>query len=86
MIKTTRDPMATTETAAELADRINAHLRDGGAVQVTTYGKSTVYEEKHAGWFSVDSTGCLMVRRGRHKDCLSVGERIMVAIRFGRYV
>jgi hypothetical protein len=65
------------------ADKINNHLRDeGGVVQITSYGRSTLYSRKHIGWFSMDSSN-LMVRRGRAKDCLSIGPRLLCAIRFG---
>ena len=65
-----------------MADKINDHLMNGGVVQVTTYTKSTVYYQKHAGWFFMVGDS-LHVRRGRGKDCLSIGERLLVGIRFG---
>jgi len=71
------------ETMKELADRINRHLRDGGAVQVTTYLRSTIYYQQHAGWFS-EQGGELLVQRGRGKDRLSIAGKVSVGIRFGR--
>ena len=68
-------------TAAEL----NAHLETGGVVQVTTYARSTVYEQKHAGFFRDNGTE-LFVRRGKRWDCLGRVDRPYVGIRLGRYV
>lgn len=65
------------------ADKINEHLKGGGVVQVTTYTRSTLYGIKHAGWFEVRN-GSLFVRSGRRFDQLSIGERMLVGIRFGR--
>lgn len=66
-----------------LADRINNHLTDGGAVQITTYTKSIMYTTRHAGWF-VDRKGSLFVQHGRGFDKLSFGNRLMVGLRFGK--
>lgn len=54
-------------TAVEL----NAHLAKGGAVQVTTYGRSTIYKARHAGMFTDGADGSLYVARGRSKDRLA---------------
>lgn len=79
---------AAAETAApdlvELCDRLNAHLQAGGAVQVTTYTRSTIYTAPHAGWFTTDTAGDLYVRRGRTRDCLSCGGRLLVGVRLSR--
>ena len=72
----------TRPTAAEL----NAHLADGGAVQVTTYTRSTVYEAKHEGWFSESTHGDLRVKHGRRTVALSVGQVMSVGLRLGRFV
>ena len=68
------------------ADAINAHLASGGVVQVTTYGKSTVYHPRSAGVFLETKDGSLAVRRGRSIDRLSMGAALLVSVRFGRYV
>lgn len=68
----------------EMADKINAHLKDGGAVMVATYTKRTIYKSNHAGWFSARGPD-LFVRRGRRHDALSSGGHLGVAIRFGHY-
>ena len=52
------------------ADKINSRLREGGIVQVTTYTRSTLYRQKHVGWFSTDKKGMLMVRSGRQSVCI----------------
>jgi|GEM_PF-5466700 len=66
------------------ADELNAHLLAGGQIMVATYGHGTIYKAKHAGWFSEGTDGSLYVRYGRGKNCLSVRDRLIVAIRFGR--
>lgn len=72
-------------TMETMAQQLNARLESDGVVQITTYGKSTLYDKRHAGWFSA-SAGSLYVRYGRGRNCLSAGERLLVAIRSGRYV
>lgn len=68
------------------AEQLNAHLADEGYVQVTTHQRSTLYDSRHAGWFTQGKDGNLYVRRGRTKDCLSMdeGRRLLVSIRLGR--
>ena len=75
-------PVATRPDAAE----INAHLAEGGIVQVTTYGRSVLYRRRNTGAFVELSDGCLGVRRGRQVDCLSLGQRMLVGLRFGKEV
>jgi hypothetical protein len=67
-----------------MAAEINAHLEDGGAVQMVTYGRSVIYQKRNAGDFVARGKD-LYVRRGRSYDCLSCAGRLGVAIRFGRY-
>ena len=62
------------------ADRLNAHLERNGTVQVTTYMRSTVYRRRHAGMFE-DRDGSLYVKRGRHRDKLSIGDLLLVSVR-----
>jgi len=66
------------------ADELNAHLRNGGQIMIATYGHATIYKPKHAGWFTEGSDGCLYVRYGRGKNCLSSQDQMMVAVRYGR--
>ena len=74
-----------TTTATEtMADKINRHLESDGAIQVTTYMKSTIYTKKHVGWFRMIGEN-LFVNRGRTKDCLSIDGKVIVGIRFGSY-
>lgn len=68
-----------------LAEQINSHLEQGGIVQVTTYLKSTLYRPKHAGMFFMRGEN-LHVKHGRGSNQLSIGERVLVGIRFGREV
>ena len=77
--------MSSATEAVFTADRINAHLRAGGVVQVTTMTRSTVYEPRHAGMFR-DGRDGLYVQRGRHYDYLGPAHRPLVGIRLGRYV
>ena len=70
--------MATVET---LADRINNHLAAGGRVVIATYTRATVYDQRHAGWFSVAGYS-LYVRHGRGKVSLGLADRPSVGIRF----
>ena len=65
------DKQATNEIEA-LAERLNACLRAGGRVQVTTYARSTIYGRRNAGAFTVGADGCLYVQHGRSKLCLSM--------------
>jgi hypothetical protein len=67
------------------AASLNAHLQSGGVVQVTTYLKSTLYQQKHAGMF-VQKGERLFVKRGKSLDCLAVGECCLVGIRLGRQI
>lgn len=68
------------------ADELNAHLKSGGVVQVTTYTKSTLYTSKHAGWFSTAKDGALLVQSGNSKVRLSLDNgTLIVSIRLGRY-
>jgi hypothetical protein len=72
-------------TATEsLADKFNSHLADGGVVIVSTMTHSREYSHEHAGYFSMREAD-LMVKRGRGRVQLSIGERMMVGIRAGRY-
>lgn len=66
------------------ADEINAKLADGGVVQVSTYTRSTIYTQKHAGMFLETADGSLAVRRGKSVDRLSIRDHLLVAIRFGK--
>lgn len=66
------------------AQTLNEHLESGGAVQVSTYLKSTIYDSRHVGWFK-ESNGELYVKRGKGWDCLWFVDRPMVSIRLGRY-
>jgi hypothetical protein len=68
------------------AEKLNAHLAAGGIVQITTYLKSTMYDSRHAGWFTENSKGELFVRRGKSRDCLGTVDRPIVSIRLGRFV
>jgi hypothetical protein len=62
------------------ADRLNAVLAAGGTVVVATYLRATQYRSRHAGMF-FERGGALYVRRGRSADCLSIGDRLLVALR-----
>lgn len=79
--------MADTETTAKTyADELNEFLASGGAVIVTTYNRATEYGAKHAGWFTCDSDGSLFVKYGKGRNRLSIGKRMIVGIKTGRYV
>lgn len=81
---------AAEDKASEIAAKIKNCLRSGGVVQVSTYGRSTVYEgPKQAERF--DSRGnSVRVKRGRSMDvivvCYEGGTISGCSIRFGRYV
>jgi len=76
--------VAQTWADAEAA-RLNEHLRAGGVVQVATYYRATVYQQKHAGWFTSDGKS-VYVKRGKSRDCLSCGDRYVCSVRTGHYV
>lgn len=65
-----------------IATKLNNRLSAGGIVQITTYMKSTIYTQRHIGWFSVRA-GNLFVRRGRKHDCLGPENAPGVAICLG---
>jgi hypothetical protein len=67
-----------------MADEINNHLKNNGVVMVSTYGRATQYEKKHAGMFAMKSDGNLYVRRGKRFDCLTTckGKMLLVSIKF----
>ena len=67
------------------ADALNAHLADGGVVQMTTYQISRLYDKRHAGWFVEMADGSLGVKQGKGIECLSVRQRLMVGLRLGSY-
>lgn len=77
--------MATAIAERPTADELNAHLAAGGVVQVTTYARSVLYQERNAGQFVELADGALAVRRGRSVDRLSMGGRLLVDVRMGRY-
>ena len=52
------------------ASILNSHLAKGGAVQVSTYGRSTIYTKRNAGAFETRANGDLIVKRGRSTECL----------------
>jgi len=66
------------------AKKLNDHLEAGGVVQVTTYTKSTLYKQRHTGWFTESAKGELFVQRGRGKDCLATKDRLLVGIKLYR--
>jgi hypothetical protein len=66
------------------AERLNGHLQSGGIVQVSTYLRSTLYRQKHAGWFYEDSAGMLRVKSGNRSLCLGRPDKPLVDIRLGR--
>lgn len=71
------------------AEALNQHLASGGVVQVSTAGgKSTLYEQRHAGMFSNGKDKNLYVRSGKGKNALSFneGKSGLVGIRLGRIV
>lgn len=59
----------TKPTAAERLAEIQAALKEGRRVQVSTYLKSTVYDERHIGMFRATEKS-LYVQRGRAWDCI----------------
>lgn len=65
------------------AKEINEHLGNGGVFQVTTYLKSILYTQKHAGYF-LEKNGSLYVQHGKGKLQLSFGGNPLVSMRFGR--
>ena len=67
------------------AQELNDHLSNGGLVQVTTYLKSTIYKQKHSGMFR-EKSGNLEVQHGKTFNCLSMGTRMLVKIKLGRFV
>jgi hypothetical protein len=55
----------------ELFNKLIAHLKNGGYVQITTYLKSTVYSPKHVNMFKLGSDQHIYVQRGKHWDNVS---------------
>lgn len=51
--------------AKQIAD-IQAHLRQGGVVQITTYTRSTLYDSRHVDCFKLGTDGSPLVRSGRN--------------------
>jgi len=70
----------TKPTAAERLAEIQAALKDGRRVQVSTHLKSTVYDERHIAMFRTMKNS-LYVQRGRAWDCIDY-----CSIRFERRV
>jgi hypothetical protein len=67
-----------------MSDKINAHLAGDGVVMVSTYGRATQYDKKHAGMFFMANDN-LHVKRGKNSDCLSFGDNLLVSIKFYSY-
>jgi hypothetical protein len=85
MLNRKGDTMENT-TTRPTADQLNAHLANGGVVQVTTCTKSWIYTSKHVGAFIELRDGALAVKRGKSSDRLSMGNLLLVGIRLGRVV
>ena len=64
------------------AQELNDKLKSGGFVLVTTYTRSTIYKQKHAGMFR-DKAGNLQVQHGKGWNTLSLGDRLLVGIKTG---
>ena len=75
--------MTTTE---KILAKIEEGMADGWDVLVETAYRQTRYNAKtHADWFSIGKDGCLYVRAGRGKDCLSMANGcLLVGISFIR--
>lgn len=80
------DSLDTFNNNTHTADSLNRHITNGGVVQITTYGRSIVYEGR-SDWFKQGADSNLYVRRGRSWDCLtcSKGTFLMVGLRKGHY-
>lgn len=52
------------------ADKLNAHLANGGKVEVSTRLRATLYSRKHAGYFKAGKGQALYVRSGKRWNCL----------------
>ena len=74
-------PDVATEKARPTADELNALLLAGGMVQVSTYTRSTLYRQKHAGMFREGVGGNLYAQNGRRWDCLTCGGRLIVGLK-----
>ena len=68
-----------------IADKLNNRLSEGGFVQITTHLKSIIYTSKHVKWFSMQKND-LYVQCGQKHNCLSIGGRLLVSIRLGKYI
>ena len=62
-------------------EEIRNHLLSGGAVQITTYLRSTVYKTKHADMFRIGNSGALYVQRGENLDCIGTSNGMLVGVR-----
>ena len=73
-------------TVKEVFDAITDRLsQPNGAVQVTTYTRSTVYKHAHRDWFSFEN-GDIYVRQGRGRVKLSMaGKSLLVSVRLAYY-
>ena len=68
------------ENETGYAETLNACLRNGGTVMVSTPERSTQYEAKHAGMFRMRGNN-LYVQHGEKSLCLSFGEKMLVSIK-----
>lgn len=63
------------------AEAINAHLRSGGSVQLSTATRSWLYRKAWAGYF-YEANGCLFLRKGTRSECLSMSNgSLLVSLR-----
>lgn len=76
-----------TDSARDLLEKVQGHLRSGGVVQITTYLRSTVYSKpEHADWFALDGKEQMVVKCGRRRDRLTLRGKPLCGFRFGRFV
>ena len=79
--KNTQPSPQTTKTPCPSAETLNAHLANGGYVQVSTYLQSRIYSPKQAGRFYNTPSGDLGVQNGRSRITLGTKSGLLVGIR-----
>lgn len=65
----------------KLFTEIQQHLESGGAVQITTYIKSWLFQKKHKEYFFVKNNN-LYMKSGKNSFQLSNGEHLLVGLRY----
>ncbi len=70
MIRTIPGHFARLQRGKNLYKRITEALKSGKIVMLSTRTKSTQYDHRHVGLFTLGTSGSVYVERGKQRDCI----------------